>query len=298
MGKFAKSENQARKAVEQKVAIGSSRHSHKGDGMIHGIRTSHHYEAALADVCDWLKESRVGHGLPKLTREEAQIYLADRSEALGQNALDQARRALETHLGQSLDRERSEKIETLHSRRYEPEQSLLVTTCQFERNALTSMIVKNAGLRSIEPLTIRPMNEQSPSVHRTWSDERFLNRKDWRPYTVVGKGGLCREVRLPEALSVQLEQRRLSEPRVVRDRGVNYLSYYDIGGGNAWSKSWSDASRRALGWSNGGHGLRHSFAQDRMAEYQAAGYSFWDALELVVEELGHFAPSTTKVYLR
>ncbi len=42
-------------------------------------------------------------------------------------------------------------------------------------------------------------------------------------YTVVGKGGLVREVLLPHRLAANLEQRRLDVPERVVDRGVRYL---------------------------------------------------------------------------
>ena len=65
-------------------------------------------------------------------------------------------------------------------------------------------------------------------------------------YTVVGKGGLVREVLIPVRLVEKLESRRLAEPQQVKDRGVFYQSHYNIGGGNNWSSSFSAASKRAL----------------------------------------------------
>ena len=37
-------------------------------------------------------------------------------------------------------------------------------------------------------------------------------------YTVKGKGGLIRDVLIPNALATQLEQRRLAQPITVRNR--------------------------------------------------------------------------------
>lgn len=53
----------------------------------------------------------------------------------------------------------------------------------------------------------------------------------------------------------------------------------------------------ALGWSRGAHGVRHSYAQERMAELQR-GLRYDDALEVVSQELGHFRPGITREYLR
>ncbi|MCJ7603797.1 MAG: phage replisome organizer N-terminal domain-containing protein [Desulfobulbaceae bacterium] len=58
------------------------------------------------------------------------------------------------------------------------------------------------------------------------------------------------------------------------------------------------ASRRALGFSNGAHGLRHSYAQERMEELQCSGMNYEDAKGTVAQEVGHFAKDTTETYLR
>jgi len=44
--------------------------------------------------------------------------------------------------------------------------------------------------------------------------------------------------------------------------------------GNGWTKSFSEASKRALGFYNGDHGCRHSFAQHWMECHQSVGYSY------------------------
>jgi hypothetical protein len=37
-------------------------------------------------------------------------------------------------------------------------------------------------------------------------------------------------------------------------------------GGRNWSNSFSKTSNRAFNWSRGAHGLRHTYAQERMKE--------------------------------
>ena len=49
---------------------------------------------------------------------------------------------------------------------------------------------------------------------------------------------------------------------------------------------------------HGSHGLRHNFAQEKMAEYTSGGMSFNKALHAVSENMGHHRPDITKVYLR
>jgi hypothetical protein len=46
-----------------------------------------------------------------------------------------------------------------------------------------------------------------------------------------------------------------------------------------------------------GHGLRHSFAQNRMRTLVRLGYCYDTALEIVSQEMGHFRPDITIVYL-
>ena len=106
-----------------------------------------------------------------------------------------------------------------------------------------------------------------------------------------------REVLIPSHLAERLEQRRLSEPVQINDRGIYYQSHYEISGGNRWSSSFSTASNRALNWSAGAHGARHSYAQERMSELQKE-LSYRDALEVVSQEMGHFRPEITETYLR
>ncbi len=298
MAKFAKAERQAAKAVKKNLAIGSPRHRHRNDGKIHSVRTAGHYEATYVKVGVWLKESRADHGLLKLTTAEACQFLVDQAVNHSQSSLDQMRQALECHLGTKLERIESEKRTVLGTRSYFPDQVRAISAAQAERNAISTEIADRAGLRAHELLTIRPLAEQAPSGHRSWSNDRFLKQEEWCRYTVEGTGGLIREVRLPEDLAARLEERRLAEPRIVNDRGVVYIQQYDIGGGNSWSQSFSSASKRALGFSNGGHGLRHGFVQKRMEDYQSSGYSIWDARAAVAQEVGHFSPSTTKVYER
>lgn len=99
-------------------------------------------------------------------------------------------------------------------------------------------------------------------------------------------------------MAERLEQTRLAIPKAIKDRNVNHLQRYQIGGGHQWSRSFHAASNRALGWSRGAHGVRHSYAQQRMTELQNQGLTRLDALEIVSQEMGHFRPEITLTYLR
>jgi integrase len=296
MPSFRSAKAQAEHAVSRKIALGTGRHDHQNDGRIHSLGTARGYEQALKGFADYLRQHRLGD-LRSASEEEARHYLAERSQVVGQKTLDLDRQAIQMHLGQKLEIVCSSKESTLSTRSYTPAQVERIANAQSEANSLATRLAYHAGLRAHELLTLRPATERSASGHRRWSAERFTGR-DGDRYTVVGKGGLVREVVLSRELATDLETRRLEEPRLVIDRGVHYSQHYDIGGGRAWSQSFSAASKRELAFSNGGHGLRHSYAQERMAELQQQGMRYDQAKATVAQEVGHFDKDTTEAYLR
>lgn len=296
MPRFRAPQAQAEHAVARKLALGTGRHDHRNDGRIHSLGTARGYGQALKGFADYLREHRLGD-LPGATDQEARQYLAERSHRVGQKTLDLDRQAIQMHLGLRLEVVRSDRESALSTRSYTPAQVERIANAQSETNGLATRLAYHAGLRAHELLTLRPAGERSASGHRQWSADRFAGREGVR-YTVVGKGGLVREVLLTRELAVAVEARRLKEPRLVVDRGVQYVRCYTIGGGRSWSQSFSSASRRELGFSNGGHGLRHSYVQERMDELQRRGMAYEQARATVAQEVGHFAGETTEAYLR
>lgn len=296
MPRFRAPQAQAEHAVARKLALGTGRHDHRNDGRIHSLGTARGYGQALKGFADYLREHRLGD-LPSATDQEARQYLAERSHQVGQKTLDLDRQAIQMHLGLRLEVVRSDRESALSTRSYTPAQVERIASAQSETNGLATRLAYHAGLRAHELLTLRPAGERSASGHRQWSADRFAGREGVR-YTVVGKGGLVREVLLTRELAAAVEARRLEEPRLVVDRGVQYVQCYTIGGGRSWSQSFSSASRRELGFSNGGHGLRHSYVQERMDELQRRGMAYEQARATVAQEVGHFAGETTEAYLR
>ena len=296
MPRFRAPKAQAEHAIARKLALGTGRHDHRNDGRIHSLGTARGYGQALKGFADYLREHRLGD-LPGATDQEARQYLAERSHQVGQKTLDLDRQAIQMHLGLRLEVVRSDRESALSTRGYTPAQVERIASAQSETNGLATRLAYHAGLRAHELLTLRPAGERSASGHRQWSADRFAGREGVR-YTVVGKGGLVREVLLTRELAAAVEARRLEEPRLVVDRGVQYVQCYTIGGGRSWSQSFSSASRRELGFSNGGHGLRHSYVQERMDELQRRGMAYEQARATVAQEVGHFAGETTEAYLR
>ncbi|MFZ5797872.1 MAG: site-specific integrase [Thermodesulfobacteriota bacterium] len=253
MPKFRSAGAQAEHAVSRKLALGKGRHDHRNDGRIHSVGTARGYAQALKGFAEYLQHHRLGD-LGTATGKEARQYLADRSVLVGQKTLDLDRQALQMHLGVPLEVVSSERQAVLSTRSYTTAQVERIAAAQSERNSLATRIAHDAGLRAHELLTLRPAGERPPSTHRQWSEARFTGRVG-ATYTVEGKGGLVREVKLSPHLANRLEEKRLAEPRQVTDRGVHYTQHYNLGGGRAWSQSFSASSKRELGFSNGAHGL-------------------------------------------
>lgn len=296
MPSFRSTKAQAAHAVSKKIALGQGRHDHREDGQIHSVGTARGYQQALKGFSQYLKEQKLG-GLGNATPNNAWEYLAGRAAMVAQKTLDLDRQAIQMHLGLRLEVVKSAKQTILSTRSYTRSQIERVASSQSIQNSLATTIAHCAGLRAHELLTLRLADERPASTHREWSQVRFDGRDGVR-YTVEGKGGLVREVLLPREISAHLEATRLSNPKLVIDRRVRYYKHYDIAGGRAWSQSFSSASQRALGFSNGGHGLRHSYAQERMEELQRRGMSYKGAKGIVAQEVGHFDKDTTEAYLR
>lgn len=296
MPKFRSAHAQATHAVSSKVALKKARHTHKQDRQIHSVGTARNYTQALKKFAQYLHDHRLGT-LSNATSIEACQYLQDRALLVAQKTLDLDRQAIQVHLGEKLEVVKSQKETRLTTRSYTAAQINRIASAQTEINSLSTRIAYAAGLRAHELLTLQPISERKASTHREWNDERFYGRTGTQ-YTVVGKGGLIREVLIPGELATLLESKRLPAPRQVADRGVNYIQLYDIGGGQAWSQSFSAASKRELGFSNGAHGVRHSYAQERMEELQNSGMPYDTAKATVAQELGHFDKETTEAYLR
>ena len=276
------------------------------NNILDSIRTVDNYRGALKSVAKNMQQYGLGDLLRGLTPETANSYLNIRAEEVRQSQLNMERQAIQCmmhNITKTLDKNnkldssiKSERETIEASRSYTPEQVHAIASAQTERNALATEIAYAAGLRAHELLTLQRIEERAPS-DRPALESKF-NGRDGVRYTVQGKGGLVREVVLPHSLSERLESKRLDTANTVSDRDINYRSQYDIAGGQRWSNSFSAASNRALGWSSGAHGVRHSYAQERMSELQNQRLNYTTRLETVSQEMGHFRPDITEVYLR
>jgi len=253
-------------------------------GKIKSVGTNRNYLVALKHIA-----KHTTGNLRDLTNEQATQYLVDRSIEVGQKSLDMSRQVMQHLLNEKLPVIKTEKKATLRARGgYTPEQVTFISEHQNQRNALATKLSYSAGLRAHELLTLRPVKEQTPSIRPSdyLTDNLKFSHRDGKIYTVVGNGGLVREVLIANELAQQLEQCKLNEPVKVTDRSIYYQQHYNVGGGKNWSASFSKTSSRVLGWSRGGHGLRHTYAQERMKEITKVNYE--RALKIVSQEMGHY----------
>lgn len=293
MPKFAKAETQAKNVIKGLTKA----------KRIKSLGTARNYMQSLKTVANWSKDIGI-NGIQAMTIQQARMYLDYRAEIVGQKALDMERQAIQAMMQlngklqpkETLYRIKSCLDEIKRSRAYTTEQATAISHRQTERNQLATQIAYAAGLRAHELLTLAKANERAPDK-RPALDSKWQGRNG-ELYTVVGKGGLIRHVLIPNILASQLEQQRLAQPITVVDREINYSQRYNIAGGKKWSDSFSKASNRTLLFSTGAHGLRHSYAQERMVELKNLGYKYETALETVSQEMGHFRAEITELYLK
>lgn len=307
MPSFRKPENQARHAAGRMAAHGASRAETRGSAWISSVGTERSYQQSLARFAAHLQAERAGD-LRTATPAQARKWLGRRAEEVSQTTLDRDRQALAAFFasrGEDLGARRADfraRAEpgglATTSRRYTDDQLDRIQRRQAPHHGLATRLAREAGLRAQELATLARPEDRPATADRPWRPDRGGQRVGTVVFTVQGKGGLVREVFLSRPTAARLEAVRREEPITVRDRGVRYISYYAIGYGQAWSQSFSQASREELGWSLGAHACRHVYAQDRMDQLQQAGYRYEEAKEVVAQELGHFRAETTEAYLR
>ncbi|KAI2693092.1 site-specific integrase [Pseudomonas sp. TNT3] len=309
MAKFAKPAKQAASVMKKLQG-----------NHIKSVSTVRNYEQRLKRITVYLQEYRLG-SLRDMTPARALDYLRQRAEIVGQKTVDMERQALQAMMQYlTLQLAPGNKLEVVkstaptaskgkagqptlgrrlseQSRSYTREQVALIATRQSPHNELATEIAYASGLRAHELLTLRRIHHKFPDVRPAHPLKFSGIRESSIAYTVYGKGGLTREVRIPIHLARRLEWTRLSEARTVIDRGVRYQQLYAIGGGQPWSKSFGSVSKTVLGWSKGAHGLRHSYAQERLSTMQYI-LTREEAKLVVSQELGHFRSEITEAYLR
>jgi integrase len=225
-------------------------------------------------------------------------YLFEKSEIYQQKSLDQHRMGLNFCYGKKIPFVKSLLETVLGSRSYTLTEVLLIVKCVTERNSISILLCFMCGLRAHELLTIERLGEKGRTQTRVWSEELFLALENFTIYVTTGKGGLTRYIAVPNKLAAIIESRRLTTPKMVRDRDINYAMKYDLGFGQALSQCFTRASKKYLGFSTGLHGLRHAYAKNRIEMLLKFGLTKIEAKLIVSQEIGHFRPGIVNCYLR
>lgn len=287
----------ARRLVARITKHGTSRRETRQTDLITSVGSERTTRQTIKTYLTWLRANNIPPGEQDYSQHLIR-YLAERRESVIQKTLDRDRRALERTFHLLLPEMQAARPTLCEPRSYTLEEMLKVAAHQSERNRISTLLAYHSGARAHELATIRRREELAPSSHRNWRTDRFVGMVDYAIYVVIGKGGLVREIAVPQELAKQLEQRRRPRPVPVRDREIYYDSCYAIGFGQALSQSFSQASQRVLGWSTGFHGLRHSHAKRRLAAMLGCGVDRANALGILAQELGHFRENITLAYLR
>lgn len=298
MTSFRSADEQAKHLVIKKVCHGISRHELKRDitrKIITSIATETKFRGNLKRIILWLNKNNLT--INQINPELSIRFLEEISETLSQSTLDGYRNTLNTLFDLNLPFTTSKIKTTLVGRAYREDQIAFLAELSESRLRLSILIAARSGLRACELNSIA-RNDEIFEDRRSWTSNRFAGRRNFIIYTVTGKGGLKRNVAIPPDLAKNLELFRLPVPVIDRQREINCKKYYAIFGSQIFSQKFSKLSMRHFGWSSGGHGLRHFFAQNRLVELQQLGYLWNEALQILSQELGHFCDKNTLTYLR
>ena len=301
-------ERAALRAVASLCRFGESRHINKNENVICGRSTATRYVGAMRAFGKALQNCKdqfdVKVRVGQINAEQASRVLESMSSDHRQKSLNVSTKIAEMHLRNltqdntiRLERIKSEVPTIVQSRALTDSQTRLLMQNASPRLALSIEISRSCGLRAEGLYTIRQLHEQPPTERR-YPEGTYNAPKGYVTYTVIEKGGLCRPVHMRQELANRLEACRREEPVRVYDRGVSIKSYYNLIGGNSFSSSVTRLSNEVLGYSNGAHAFRHSYAQQRMVELQNSGLTERGAKLVLSKELGHFRASIVDYYLR
>jgi len=304
MSSFRSPEQQAHWAAV-KMQGHNAKSERQTPGEQSSVGTNRNYEQSLKQLARYLHETRQGD-LRSVEEKQVREFLEKQKQEVGQKQLDQHRQASQAWLSHKSEQKikipRSEYKTQLdesknlanQSRIYEDQQVDRIQSRLTYKNELGVQIARETGARAHEVGTIARPSEQPPN-DRGWRNDRFEG-KEGVTYTVHGKGGLVREVKMSHETADRLEQQRRDQPITEKDRGINFTSRYNVGCGQSLSQAFTRASKSELGWSAGLHGLRHVYAQDRLDKMQEQGYTYTEAREVVSQEVGHFREQTMEEY--
>lgn len=290
----------AKKIVITNTQHGLSRHKSpdKAKTKVCSIMTEAAHMSSLTVFSRWLLDRNNKH-LKNSNSKDAKQYLEYKATCTRQSTVSLARQAINLHLLQDdpIPFVRSQISTTPKNRAYTRQQISLLVEMATPELGLSILLAADAGLREMELVSIAEVSDLEES-DRPWLSERFTGRERDHRFVVHGKGGLLREVRLKQELAALMRSHSRPTWVQVAHRGAHLISHFDLVSGHMFASQFGRLSKRVLGFSNGAHGLRHSFAQLRRNELLCCGFSLEKSVLILSEELGHFSIKNTLAYLR
>jgi integrase len=296
--------------AEKYIAARANRGKSKASGAIlRSDRTVQRYQGDLGRAAESIQQQ---HGVSKLkdiTQAQAQAYIDQRlREKICIRTLQGYAKALQLlPLVEKLtlpSRGTDPKDKPKEGRAYTLEQIKEVQKNLPSLAAkLATQVIVESGCRSQDLASMRLEVERPIKNARLTKlhPDRFAAREDWVKVSFIGKGGHEYTSTISPELAKEIAAFRLYEARDFRERkqeNVVTKQYYDIPAGWRLSLIWTAASKRTFGFSRGIHGLRHTFAQERVRAMQVLNMTWDKILECVSQQMGHYRAEQVRVYLR
>lgn len=296
---------QAAKYIDARANRGKSKAS---GAILRSDRTVQRYQGDLGRAAETIQKIHGINRLKDITQQQAQAYIDERlRENIRVRTVQGYAKALELlPLVKQLkvpSRSTDKQDKPRRSRAYTRpqiqaiQQYIILPEARLAIQILYESGCRTKDLASIRLATERPVkNARLSKLH----DDRFLGREDWIKVTFIGKGGHEYTSTISLETAKELAKIRLPKPRDFRERkqaNVVTQQYYDLPAGIKLSKLWTEGCIRVLFSSKGLHGIRHSFAQERLREMLYAGMTWDKAMECVSQQMGHYRSSEVSTYL-
>jgi len=288
----------AAEALVKRLCVYGTKKRDLGDAhrlLIRSRGTARGYRNCIANFLSFRAQGGAPDRGPYL-RSEVDEFLYLNSLTWQQKTVDQHRQAFIKVFSIELPRYRAAIPSMVRGRAYTREEFEKILAMASALHRLSIALLYHCGLRTEEILRISDLHVEAPLPDRPWRQDLFFGLHDVVICVATGKGGLTRKIAVPAHLYAELNQHRLRQPCTVRNRGQDFTTRFGLVGGQALSMAFTRASKAALGFSLGGHGLRYSYIQRRLSELRALGLSDSECLAICSQEAGHFREDITLHY--
>jgi len=272
----------------------------KATGLYHGD-TGHQYLSSWVSCARYAKEIYNVKDIEKLSPEHVAGWLEYRMECgkarstvagdiAALSKLEQAlslwsekrasARAYDFREVLAAAREEARTLPVFEGSRAYSDVPALIAAIKNDQTRLAIRILSESGCRIAEGTHVTAAQLRGTSVDRYTGSERS-------DFAFVGKGGRANIAHLSPETYLDLQ-------RHIEHHGSFTVSRQAV---RVALKSAAGQTRQLSGYT-GAHGLRWTFAQNRMKELQSHGVSRDETLAVVSSEMGHNRPEITEIYLR